>query len=125
MALIVIACLGMAGAREGTLCPMTSRPMAEHVAAANAHNMTSMAVSDECAKAMRLGHQVPSNRPDNGGSHHASQCCAGYSMPIGIPSTGPAVAVAASPPVPIDHRPPFLKDRLLAPEPPPPRSSLS
>jgi len=115
--------------REGTLCPMTGRSMVNDLAEANANTGSSAAMTNACAKAMRSELPLQHHRADQDGTSHptspTSQCCAGFSMLVGIPSTGPTLTVPVVLFTPIDDRHPVLTARTLAPEPPPPKSFVA
>lgn len=134
----MIVCLGLAGAREGALCPMTGKPMAEHMAMHGAGGKASQSM-DDCAEMMSASKEVqtdPSNaRMTGSGVDHTksshtkstnstdwSTCCAGYTMPIGIPASQLTLDIVRSNPT-IPQTPILMfKTRVFPPEPPPPKA---
>ncbi len=136
VALVMIVCLGLAGAREGALCPMTGRPMAEHMAMHDAAHEASQSM-DDCAEMMSASKDSQSDLANthitSSGTDHTtssnstdwSTCCAGYSMPIGIPATQLTLDVVRADPTIPQTSIPMLKTRVFPPDPPPPKAAHS
>ena len=123
----MMLCLGTVGARDGMLCPMTGRPMVDHLTkrgaathAADCAYMADHSMSTSSNRAIT----PPSNTEskDTRPSHNQwPSCCAGHVLIAGIPSSGPILRAGRLAAItPVQHTP-YLATRALTPEPPPPK----